>query len=126
MQDVNNVCLTGNLTRDAEEHGTQGTRQYAVRFSIANNSRKFNQETQAWEDSPNFFDCVVFGNFATSTYPLLRKGCKVSVSGKLRQRKWQAQDGSNRSAVDVVCDNVILLANRDKPKPDASDDDLPF
>ncbi|MEW5884678.1 MAG: single-stranded DNA-binding protein, partial [Armatimonadota bacterium] len=46
------------------------------------------------------------------------KGRMVGVTGRLEQRKYQAQDGTNRNVVEVVVDNIQLL---DRPRDDDRD-----
>jgi single-strand DNA-binding protein len=39
-----------------------------------------------------------------------KKGDPILVEGRLQYRTWEAQDGSKRSKVDVVADNVQFLS----------------
>ena len=57
---INQVSITGNLTRDPELRATQGGTP-VLSFGIAVNDRRKNAAGQ-WEDVPNFFECVTFGN----------------------------------------------------------------
>lgn len=106
---MNNVCITGNLTRDVEIRQTAGGRS-VQNFCVAVNDRRKNQQTGDWEDATSFIDCVAFGKDGLARY--LVKGQKVGVSGRLNQSTWQAQDGSHRSRVEVVANNVELLGQR--------------
>jgi len=65
MRGINTVCLSGNLTRDAElRFTTKGTG--VCSFGIAVNDSRKNSTTGQWEDVPNFFDCNIFGARAES------------------------------------------------------------
>ena len=104
---INIVMVTGNCTREPEYRQTaDGTG--ILTFSIAVNDRRRNQQTGEWEDYANFFDCTMFGNRATSLSGIIAKGMHLAIKGKLRWSKWQAQDGSNRSKVEIVADEVEL------------------
>ena len=105
---INRVMITGNLTRDAEIRATQSGTQVA-NFGVAVNDRRRNQQGN-WEDVPNFIDCVLFGARAQALSQRLLKGQKVAVEGKLRYSSWQAQDGQRRSKIEVVVDDIDLLA----------------
>lgn len=109
---VNQVALTGNLTRDPELRATQGGTA-VLSFGIAVNDRRKNASGQ-WEDVPNFFECVTFGNRATALGDILTKGMKVAVAGKLHYSSWE-KDGQKHSKVDIIANEVELMQNR-KPQ----------
>ena len=115
---INRVSISGNLTRDPELRSTAGGTQI-LSFGVAVNDRRRNQQTGEWEDVPNFVDCIVFGNRATALADMLRKGSKVAVEGKLRYSSWEAKDGSKRSKLEVVADEVDLMqvGRQQQPQP---------
>lgn len=131
---INRVCISGNLTRDPETRSTPGGMP-VLQFGIAVNDRKKNAQTGEWEDRPNFIDCVMFGRRAEAIAPHLSKGAKVAIEGRLRYSSWQGQDGSKRSKVEVVVDEIEFMAPRDgqphvrepqQPDLSAYDDEIPF
>ena len=105
MADINHVVLVGRLTRDAELKYTAGG-QAVCKFSVAVNRRRKNGEQ--WEDEPNYFDVVLWGRQGEALNQYLLKGKSVGVDGELRQDRWQ-QDGQNRSKVEIVANNIMLL-----------------
>lgn len=109
---INKVLITGNLTRDPELRETPSGFQ-VLNFGVAVNDRKKNQSTGQWEDYANFVDCTMFGNRAASVSRFLSKGSKVAIEGKLRWSQWQAQDGSKRSKLEVVVDELEFMTSRD-------------
>lgn len=110
---INKVVISGNLTRDPELRTTPGGTD-VLSLGVAVNDRAKNQQTGQWEDRPNFVDCVMFGNRAQSVAPYLSKGAKVAIEGKLRWSQWQAQDGSKRSKVEIVVDEIEFVGIRDQ------------
>lgn len=135
---INNVSITGNLTRDPELRATRGGTA-VLSFGIAVNDRRKNASGQ-WEDVPNFFECVAFGNRATALGDILTKGMKVAVAGKLHYSSWE-KDGRKHSKVDIIANEVELMQNRKQqerqyqqtqafvPQPPTMDmysEDLPF
>ena len=132
---INHVSITGNLTRAPELRATQGGTP-VLSFGIAVNDRRKNQQTGQWEDVPNFFECVTFGNRATALSDILAKGMKVAIAGKLHYSSWE-KDGQKHSKVDIIANDVELMQNR-KPQqeqdyqsgyqqqPAMYDEDLPF
>lgn len=106
---INVVTVSGNLVSDCEKFTAGETP--AISFSIAVNEYSKDKEFA------NYFDCVLFGNRAKGLAPFMTKGKKVTVCGKLRQDRWQAEDGSNRSKVRIVANDVdFALAKKDAEK----------
>lgn len=109
---INKATITGNLTRDPELRQTQGGTS-VLTIGVAVNDRRKNQQTGEWEDYPNYIDCTIFGNRATGVAPHLQKGMKVAIEGKLNQSRWQAEDGTNRSKIGIIVDEIEFMAKRD-------------
>lgn len=130
---VNQVAVTGNLTRSPELRSTAGGTA-VLSFGIAVNDRRKNASGQ-WEDVPNFFECVTFGNRATALSDILTKGMKVAIAGKLHYSSWE-KDGQKHSKVDIIANEIELMQNRrpqqeqqEQPTTatqDVYDADLPF
>ena len=106
---INKVFIAGNLTRDPELRETPSGFQ-VLNFGVAVNDRRRNPQTQQWEDYANFVDCTMFGNRAESVSRFLAKGSKVAVEGKLRWSQWEAKDGSKRSKLEVVVDELEFMS----------------
>lgn len=128
---INQVSITGNLTRQPEIRNTAGGAA-VLSFGIAVNDRRKNA-SGSWEDVPNFFECVTFGNRATALGDILTKGMKVSIAGKLNYSSWE-KDGQKHSKVDIIANDVEIMQNS-KPQqqqpqqheePTYYDVDLPF
>ena len=113
---INKATITGNLTRDPELRQTQGGTS-VLTIGVAVNDRRKNQQTGEWEDYPNYIDCTIFGNRATGVAPHLQKGMKVAIEGKLNQSRWQDEDGTNRSKIGIIVDEIEFMAKRDGSQP---------
>lgn len=114
MQNINRVTIAGNLTRDPELRATTSGKS-VLHFGMAVNDSRFNQQTQEYEDYPNFIDVVVFGNQADALSKILHKGMKVTVDGKLRWTQWET-DGQKRSKVEVVARHIELPPRQQQPQ----------
>lgn len=107
---VNRVSVTGHATRDAELRATpSGT--HVLTFGVAVNERYFDQNSNKYADRPNFFDCVLFGNRAEALMPMVTKGVKVALDGKLRYSAWE-KDGQKRSKVEIVVEEIDFMTYR--------------
>ena len=126
MSNINKVFLSGNLTRDAELRTTPGGMS-VLQMGLACNGARKNQQTGQWEDVPNFFDLVMFGGRAEKVAQIVGKGTKVAIEGKLRWRQWTDQNGQNRSKVEVLVDEIEVMARPQNSAPqDFSDEPIPF
>ena len=103
---MNKVHLIGNLTRDPELRCTQ-TGVSVCNFSIAVNRRFKNPQTGQAET--DFFNIVAWRQTADLCGKFLMKGKKVAVVGSIQTRTYEAQDGSKRTAFDIVADEVEFL-----------------
>ena len=110
---INRVLISGNLTRDPETRRTAGGTA-VMSFGVAVNDRAKNQQTGEWEDRPNFVDCVMFGTRAEAVGRYMSKGGKVAIEGKLRWSQWQAQDGSKRSKLEVIVDEIEFMSRGER------------
>lgn len=105
---INNVTLSGNLTRDAELRRTQSG-MAVLNASLAVNNRRKNPQTGQWEDEPMYIDLCMFGSRAESVHKYLTKGAKIAVQGRLRFSSWE-RDGQRRSKHDVIVDEIEFLS----------------
>jgi single-strand DNA-binding protein len=53
-----------------------------------------------------------FGRLAEIVSEYLKKGSSVYIEGRIRTRKWQAQDGSDRYSTEIVADQMQMLGGR--------------
>jgi len=98
------ISLAGNLTSDPELHHSPGGTARAT-FRVAVSSRV--RDGEGWRDGePAFFTVIVWRDQAEHAAESLAKGSRVVVVGRLAQRSWQADDGTARSAVEVVADEL--------------------
>jgi single-strand DNA-binding protein len=58
------------------------------------------------EQEPSFFTVIVWRDQAEHAAESLTKGSRVVVVGRLQQRTWTAEDGSARSTVEVVAEEL--------------------
>ena len=101
---MNKVFFIGNLTRDPETR-TIGSGVTVCNFSIAVNRRAKDGQQEA-----DFFNITAWRQLGELCQKYLTKGKKVSVVGHIQTRSYEAQDGSKRTAWDVVADEVEFLS----------------
>jgi single-strand DNA-binding protein len=91
------VSFAGNLTDQPEVHYTESGIARAM-FRVAVSGRR--------EQEPSFFTVIVWRDQAEHAAQSLAKGSRVVVVGRLRQRAWTAEDGSARSTIEVVAEEL--------------------
>lgn len=100
------LTIIGNLTADPEMRTTSkgGT---VCNFSIAATPRQYNSQSGQWEDGQALFmRCTVWRDMAEHCAQTLHKGMRVIAQGRLRQRTYQANDGTQRTIVEMQVDEI--------------------
>jgi single-strand DNA-binding protein len=110
MVSFNRVVLAGNLTRDPELRFTNDGIPVCSFGLAVNRVRSRSEEV-------DFFDISAWRELGETVANYKKKGDPILLEGRLQYRTWEAQDGSRRSKVDVVADNVQFLG-----RPGDSDD----
>lgn len=100
------ITIVGNLTADPELRTTSAGAQVAS-FTIASTPRSWNRSTNQFEDGQALFmRCSAWRDLATHCAQNLAKGMRVIAQGRLQQRSYQAQDGSNRTVIEMTVDEI--------------------
>lgn len=99
---LNKAILMGRLTRDPELRHTQSNMAVcSFRLAIDRDRKGPNGERQT-----DFIDCVAWGRQAEFVAQWFAKGVMAIVVGRVQSRQWQDQNGNNRTAIEVNCDEV--------------------
>lgn len=100
------LTFGGNVTDNVQLRQTQQGKPF-VTFSIAHNDRRFNSQTNQWEDGvTTFLNCSAFGALAQNISQTIGKGCRVVAVGTLQQHNFTDKQGANRSTMELMCDTV--------------------
>lgn len=107
---LNRVELIGNLTRDPELRYTpNGTA--VCSFGLATN-RSWTTDTGEKHEETEFHNIVSWNKLAELCSQFLVKGRKIYVEGRLATRQWTGQDGAQRTRVEIVINDMILLDSK--------------
>jgi single-strand DNA-binding protein len=98
---INKVILIGNLGADPDIRYTQSGDAVA-NVSLATSETWKDRQSGEAREKTEWHRVVFFGKLAQLVQQYLRKGSKVYLEGQLRTRKWQAQDGQERYATEIV------------------------
>lgn len=143
---MNNVGLTGRITKDLELKYTQNGKAYC-RFTLAVDrglSKEKKQEAEAnGQPTVDFINCVAWGKVAETINKYTAKGKKILVNGSIETGSYTVQDGSKRYTTDVLVNRAEILEFADNnnvnnqdtrpfgqfdemPYQEASNEDIPF
>ena len=114
---LNVVVLTGRLTADPELKSTSNGTSVCS-FNIAVDRRyKQGEERQA-----DFINIVAWRSSAEFVSKYFKKGSIIAVEGAIQTRRYQDKNGNNRTAFEVVANNVQFaeFARRDGDAPAAT------
>lgn len=100
------ITIVGNLTADPELRTTRDGGAVA-NFSIAATPRVYDRQSDQWVDGDALFlRCTAWRDLAARCANSLAKGMRVIAQGRLQQRSYQAQDGSNRTVIELQVDEI--------------------
>ena len=106
MAGETSLTIVGNLTADPELR-TTGTGTQVCGFTIASTPRVWNRQANQYEDGQSLFmRCSAWRDLAGHCAQSLSKGMRVVATGRLSQRSYQAQDGTNRTVVEMTVDEI--------------------
>jgi len=127
MRNFNLAVLEGRLTNDPELKYTQnGTA--LCNFSIANN-HSYHKDEELHEEV-YFIDITTWAKLAEQCNEYLKKGRRVIINGRIRQSRWQDDEGGKHSKISIIGNQVQFLDyqnnNDDKDSPVLPDDEEPY
>lgn len=100
------ITVVGNLTADPELRTTSSGASVCS-FTIASTPRTWNRSTNQFEDGQALFmRCSAWRDLATHCAQSLAKGMRVIAQGRLQQRSYQANDGSQRTVIELQVDEI--------------------
>ncbi len=113
---LNKVQIIGNLGADPEMRSLpSGGGVTNFRVAVSRNRRGTDGNMV---DETEWFRCVAFDSagykLAEICNQYLRKGHKVYVEGRLQTRKYTDKDGIERTSVEIVVSDMVMLSGRDE------------
>lgn len=118
-RNLNKVMLIGHLGQDPEMRYTPSGKPL-TKFQLAA-SRTWTTSDGEKKSETEWFNIVVWGKLAEICNQYLNKGKQVYIEGRLHTRRWQDDDGTNHSSVEVIAQEMIMLDGR----PEGGESDAP-
>jgi single-strand DNA-binding protein len=100
------ITVVGNLTDDPELRFTPSGAAVA-NFRIASTPRYLDRQSGEWRDGdPLFLACNIWRDPAEHVAETLKRGTRVIVTGRLRQRSYETREGEKRTVYELEVDEV--------------------
>jgi len=110
---MNNLNAVGNIGSDAEVRFTKEGTAIAS-FSFALSSGYGDRKKTTW------LRCNIIGKRGETLALMLNKGSQVAITGEISVNEYVAKDGSNKSSLECLVNNVTLLGKKDAAPREAA------
>ena len=130
---LNKVIIIGRLGR-APEVRYMPNGEAVCNFSVAT-SEKYTDKNGQRQEATEWHNVTMYRKLAEIAGEYLKQGSQVYLEGKIQSRKYQGKDGVERTAYDIIVNEMKMLGGNaqtpaQKPQPaqaqDDISDDVPF
>ena len=104
---VNKVIIVGNLGKDPEVKELQHGK--VCNFSVATSYKWKDKTSGERKEETEWHNVTCYGGLATVAGSYLRKGSKVYIEGRIKTRKYEAKDGTERYITEIIADTLQML-----------------
>lgn len=110
---LNVVAIMGRLARDPEmRQTTTGKSVASFRIACDRGRRDANGQSQA-----DWLDVVAWDRIAEFICKYFQKGSLIVIDGRLQTRQYQDKNGQNRTAIEIVAQNVSFCGSKESTSP---------
>ena len=123
---LNVVAIMGRMAADAQLRTTQSGKNVAsFRVAVDRGRKDANGQNQT-----DWLDVVAWDKTADFVSRYFSKGSMIAVTGRLQSRNYQDKNGNNRTAIEIVAQNVSFCGEKKqqetKPFPPDNENALNF
>lgn len=111
MSSVNKVIIVGNLGSDPEKR-LLPSGGAVTSLRVATSEARKNKATGESIEHTEWHRVVLFDRLGEVAAQYLSKGSQVYIEGRLKTRKWQAQDGTDRYTTEIVVSDMQFIGGR--------------
>ncbi|MES2555679.1 MAG: single-stranded DNA-binding protein [Bacteroidota bacterium] len=122
---VNKVILIGNLGKDPEIRRLENGAVVA-NFPLATSETFIDKATGERRETTDWHTIVLWRGLAEVAEKYARKGQKIYVEGKLKNRSWQDKDGNTRYTTEVLGESMTLLTPKSESDRPAQTNTPPY
>ena len=135
---MNKVILIGRLGKEPETR-YMSNNDPVCNFSLATTERWNDKTTGEKKETVEWHNIVIYRKLAEIAQSYCHKGDLVAIDGKIQSHKYTGKDGVERTAYDIIANDLKMLGSSNKPPAppsepekaenqvdDLQDDDIPF
>ncbi|WP_274584931.1 single-stranded DNA-binding protein [Neisseria leonii] len=119
---LNKVMLIGNLGRDPEVRYMPNG-DPVCNFSIATSESWNDRQTGQRQERTEWHNITLYRRLAEVAGQYLKKGSQVYIEGRIQSRKYTGKDGIERTAYDIIGNEMQMLGSRQNSSSAPYDDD---
>ena len=109
---LNLVAIMGRLAADPQMRQTQSGKSVAsFRVAVDRGRKDANGQNQT-----DWLDVVAWDKAADFVSRYFPKGSMIAVTGRLQSRNYQDKNGNNRTAIEIVAQNVSFCGEKKQEK----------
>jgi len=109
-----NLVIDGNVGNEPETRTFQNGGELTS-FRLGHGQGYMDKQSNQWVDQGTMWVSVVpQSTAAKKVIPYVHKGSRVVVSGRLQQRFYRGNDGSERYALEVRAESISLIPREQK------------
>ncbi|MCL2777332.1 MAG: single-stranded DNA-binding protein [Polyangiaceae bacterium] len=108
--------LLGNLGADPELR-TVGGGHRVLKLSLATTVSFFDKNKQQRQERTEWHTVKVWGKRGEALSPILNKGARVLILGRIESYNYETKDGQKRSATEIIAEDVWLAGSSRAPSP---------
>ena len=105
---INRAVICGRLVRDPELRRTSNGTP-VTSFTVAVNRTFKNSDG---EQEADFINCVAWNKTAEIVDQYCSKGNLIGAEGRLQSRKYQDQQGNNRTVVEIIVEQIQFMESK--------------
>lgn len=110
---LNVIAIQGRLAADPEmRQTTTGKRVCTFRIACDRGRKDANGNSQT-----DWISCTAWDKTAEFVCKYFQKGSMIAVDGRLQSRSYQDKNGQNRTAVEIVANNVNFCGSKESTGP---------
>lgn len=110
---LNVVAIIGRMVKDPELKTTNSGKSVCS-FRIANDS---GYKDASGQSQTNWLDVTAWGRTAEFVCKYFPKGALIAIDGRLQTRQYQDKNGQNRTATEIVAQNVNFCGSKESTGP---------
>lgn len=113
---VNKITLIGHVGSDPETHHFDETSS-VTKFSLATTEKWKTKEGEKKEET-EWHNIVLYRGLSKVAESYVKKGSKLYIEGKVKNRSYDDKDGNTRFITEVIGSNLQMLDSKPKDNTD--------